>query len=83
MHRASLARFAWLLLLVAFQAWSFSARAAVADWRLFDTSKSAKVYFDRASLREGGDYVHYAVRVELAERRNHGTRRRPRTALIT
>jgi len=62
-------RRAFLLLslaLLAFPAWSVWARAADADWQLFATSKSAKVYFDRASLREDGDYVHYAVRVDFA-----------------
>jgi len=68
MYRAPLARLV-LLVLLAFPAWSFSARAADADWQLIATSKSAKVYFDRASLREDGDYVHYAVRVDLAEPR--------------
>lgn len=52
---------------------SASLRAADAGWQLFATSKSAKVYYDRASLREDGDYVHYAVRVDLAEPRETKT----------
>lgn len=68
MYRAPLARLVLLVLLV-FPAWSFSVHAADADWQLIATSKSAKVYFDRASLREDGDDVHYAVRVDLAEPR--------------
>ena len=59
-----------LLASLALFATSVSLRAGDADWHLFATSKSAKVYFDRASLRTAGDYVHYAVRVELARPRN-------------
>ena len=46
------------LALLAFQAWSVPARANDPDWQRFATSKSATVFFDRASLREDGDYVH-------------------------
>lgn len=46
-----------------------AAPAAAEDWRLFAAGKSAKVYFDRASLRTEGGYVHYAVRVELTAAR--------------
>jgi len=67
MRRASLLL---SLALLAFQAWSVSARANDPDWQRFATSKSATVFFDRASLREDGDYVHYAVRVDLAEPRD-------------
>jgi len=56
-----------------FFATSVSLRAADADWQLFATSKSAKAYYDRASLREDGDYLHYAVRVDLAEPRETKT----------
>ena len=69
MRPALLASFAWLALC----ATTASLRAADADWQLFATSKSAKVYYDRASLREDGDYVHYAVRVDLAEPRKTKT----------
>ena len=48
---------------------SASLPAADADWQRFATSKSATVFFDRASLRADGDYVHYAVRVDLKEPR--------------
>ena len=58
-----------LLASLALFATSASLRAADADWQRFATSKSATVYFDRASLREDGDYVHYAVRVDLKEPR--------------
>lgn len=67
MRRASLLL---SLALLAFQAWSVSARAKDAEWQRFATSKSATVFFDRASLREDGDYVHYAVRVDLREPRD-------------
>jgi len=66
MRRASLSL---SLALLAFQAWSVSARADAEDWQRFATSKSATVYYDRASLRTEGDYVHYAVRVDLVEPR--------------
>ena len=69
MRPALLASFAWLALC----ATTASLYAADADWQLFATSKSAKVYYDRASLREDGDYVHYAVRVEFAEPRESKT----------
>ena len=48
---------------------SASLGAADADWQRFATSKSATVYFDRASVRAEGDYVHYGVRVDLKEPR--------------
>jgi len=63
-----LAHPAFLALLTCF-ATSASLRAADADWQRFATSKSATVYFDRASLRAEGGYVHYAVRVDLAQPR--------------
>jgi len=69
MHPALVASLASLT----FCATSVSLHAADADWQLFATSKSAKVYYDRASLREDGDYVHYAVRVDLAEPRETKT----------
>jgi hypothetical protein len=55
-RRGALARFG-LLRLLDFQAWSFSARAADAGWRLSATSKSARACFDRALLREHQDDV--------------------------
>jgi S1-C subfamily serine protease len=67
MRRASLTL---SLAVLAFQAWNVSARANDPDWQRFATSKSATVFFDRASLREDGDYVHYAVRVDLKEPRD-------------
>lgn len=68
MHRAPRTRLV-LLASLALCATSVSLPAADADWQRFATSKSATVYFDRASLRADGDYVHYAVRVDLKQPR--------------
>jgi S1-C subfamily serine protease len=43
--------------------------AAEVDWEPFATSRSAVVFFDRGSVREADDYVHYRIRVEYADER--------------
>ena len=45
------------------------AAAAEVDWEPFATSRSAVVFFDRGSVRESDDYVHYRIRVEYADER--------------
>jgi hypothetical protein len=53
-----------------------AAPAAAQTWQLFATGKTAKVYFDRASVREDDGFVHYRVRIEYGEPRDSRDRRR-------
>jgi S1-C subfamily serine protease len=44
-------------------------------WQLFATGSSAKVYFDRASVREADGYVQFRMRIEHGEPRTSRDRR--------
>ncbi len=69
MRRPTFARlFACALLLAA-------APAAAQTWQLFATARTAKVYFDRASVREAEGFVHYRVRIEYGEPRDSRDRK--------
>lgn len=52
-----------------------AASAAAESWQSFAAGSSAKVFFDRASVREEGGYVHYRVRIEYGEPRDSRDRR--------
>jgi S1-C subfamily serine protease len=52
-----------------------AAPAAAQTWQLFATGKTAKVYFDRASVREDDGYVHYRLRIEFGEPRDSRDRK--------
>jgi S1-C subfamily serine protease len=69
MRRSSLACLLLASLLLA------AASAAAQSWQLFATGKTAKVYFDRASVREEDGFVHYRVRIEYGEPRDSRDRR--------
>jgi S1-C subfamily serine protease len=69
MRRSTVARFLSCALLLA------AAPAAAQTWQLFATSKTAKIYFDRASVRENEGFVHYRVRIEYGEPRDSRDRR--------
>lgn len=64
MRRSTLARLLACALFIA------AAPAAAQTWQLFATSKTAKVYFDRASVREDEGFVHYRVRIDYGEPRD-------------
>jgi len=58
-------RLAWYLALTfAFLLWSAGAASAEESWQLFAKSKTAKVYFDRSSVRTDEDYVRFRIRIE-------------------
>jgi len=69
MRRSSLAHLLLASLLVA------AAPAAAESWQLFATGKTAKVFFDRASVREEDGYVHYRMRIEFGEPRDSRDRK--------
>jgi len=69
MRRSTLARLLSCALLLA------AAPAAAQTWQLFATGKTAKVYFDRASVREEDGYVHYRMRIEFGEPRDSRDRK--------
>jgi hypothetical protein len=69
MRRSTVARCLSCALLLA------AAPAAAQTWQLFATGKTAKVYFDRASVREEDGFVHYRVRIEYGEPRDSRERR--------
>lgn len=71
MRRSTVTRLLACALLLA------AAPAAAQTWQLFAAGKSAKVYFDRASVREDDGFVHYRVRIEYGEPRDSRDRRRP------
>ena len=52
-----------------------AAPAAAQTWQLFATGKTAKVFFDRASVREEDGYVHYRMRIEFGEPRDSRDRK--------
>ena len=52
-----------------------AAPAAAESWQAFATASSAKVFFDRASVREEGGYVHYRVRIEYSKPRESRDRK--------
>jgi len=52
-----------------------AAPAAAESWQLFATAKTAKVFFDRDSVREDEGYVHYRVRIEFDEPRDSRDRK--------
>ena len=52
-----------------------AAPAAAQTWQLFATGKTAKVFFDRASVREEEGYVHYRMRIEFGEPRDSRDRK--------
>ena len=52
-----------------------AAPVAAQTWQLFATGKTAKVYFDRASVREQDGYVHYRLRIEFGEPRDSRDRK--------
>lgn len=52
-----------------------AAPAAAESWQLFATGKTAKVYFDRDSVREQDGYVHYRMRIEFGEPRDSRDRK--------
>jgi S1-C subfamily serine protease len=47
-----------------------AAPAAAESWQLFATAKTAKVFFDRESVRVEDGYVHYRVRIEYGAPRD-------------
>jgi len=69
MRRSNIARVLSCALLLA------AAPAAAQTWQLFATGKTAKVYFDRASVREQDGYVHYRLRIEFGEPRDSRDRK--------
>ncbi|MDH4095867.1 MAG: serine protease [Betaproteobacteria bacterium] len=64
----------YLLLLPAAVALADTA-ATKTVWQLFASSSSTKVYLDRASVREDGEYVHFRMRIEHAQPRTSRNRR--------
>ena len=52
-----------------------AAPVAAQTWQLFATSKTAKVYVDRASVREDEGFVHYRVRIDYGEPRDSRDRK--------
>ena len=69
MRRSTVARLLSCALLLA------AAPAVAQTWQLFATGKTAKVYFDRASVREDDGFVHYRVRIEFGEPRDSRDRK--------
>ena len=70
---ALLRRFAaWLLPLALLLA---SSPASAQTWQLFATATTAKVFFDRASVREEDGYVHYQWRIEYIAPRDSSDRK--------
>jgi S1-C subfamily serine protease len=61
--------------LLAATAFLAAAPAAAEDWQLFATATTAKVFFDRDSVRAEGEYVHYRVRIEYGEPRESRDRK--------
>jgi S1-C subfamily serine protease len=52
-----------------------AAPAAAESWQLFATGTTAKVFFDRASVREEDGFVHFRMRVDYSEPRDSRDRR--------
>jgi uncharacterized protein len=52
-----------------------AAPAAAQSWESFATAKTAKVLFDRASVRTDEGYVHYRVRIDYSEPRDSRDRK--------
>jgi len=52
-----------------------AAPAAAESWQLFASATTAKVYFDRNSVRAADGYVHYRVRIEYREPRSSRDRK--------
>ena len=69
MRRSTVARLLSCGLLLA------AAPAAAQTWQLFAAGKTAKVYFERASVRENEGFVHYNVRIEYGEPRDSRDRK--------
>lgn len=69
MRRSTVARLLSCALLLA------AAPAVAQTWQLFASGKTAKVYFDRASVREEDGYVHYRMRIEFGEPRDSRDRK--------
>jgi len=52
-----------------------AAPSAAQTWQLFASGSSAKVFFDRDSVREADGYVHFRMRIEYGEPRTSRDRR--------
>jgi S1-C subfamily serine protease len=63
---------AWLLPLALLLA---SSTASAQTWQLFATATTARVFFDRASVREEDGYVHFQWRIEYTEPRDSRDRK--------
>ncbi|HEX5094187.1 MAG TPA: serine protease, partial [Burkholderiales bacterium] len=59
------------------------APAAGIDWQLFASGSTAKVYFDRASLREADPYLHFRMRIEYSSPRTSRDRRQRYSSAIS
>ena len=69
--------------LVSFSLLLAAAPAAAQTWQLFATGKTAKVYFDSASVRAEEGLVHYRVRIEYGEPIDSRGRRRAYHASVS
>ena len=60
-----------------------AAPAAAESWQLFATATTAKIFFDRASVREEDGYVHYQWRIEYTEPRDSRDRKYQYTSSVS